>query len=190
MSICLFELCTAAAVLARRASIIIQHVRKSGQLHVLDKAPTAAPASLAQGAIAVDPCTVADVLSQRLIIGALRQLFPALVVRGEEDENEADPQQKAAIEAEPAMHALLPHLLAPVLDGAFANTWRQTMRGVAPNAHLPLPGDSSVRVDAVPLADVIVWIGSSVHQYQRQQLFPLFSRFSDCFLISYPLCHL
>ena len=83
--VCLFELTAAAAVLAQRASLLIQHIRASGQLHVIDKA------GATDGGVVVDPCTMADVMAQRLIAGNLRQLFPALCVRGEEDEDEQNP---------------------------------------------------------------------------------------------------
>jgi 3'-phosphoadenosine 5'-phosphosulfate (PAPS) 3'-phosphatase len=66
--------------------LLIQHIRASGQLHVIDKA-----ASGATDGVVIDPCTMADVMAQRLIAGNLRQLFPALCVRGEEDEDEQNP---------------------------------------------------------------------------------------------------
>lgn len=94
------QLLAASLSLARSAGQIIRDVSRSGRLEVVDKAdPTATP--LRPSASVDDPMTVADIASQRLIVGGLLSLFPGLTVVGEEDV--------------PAVAAALP----PSLDAAF-----------------------------------------------------------------------
>jgi 3'-phosphoadenosine 5'-phosphosulfate (PAPS) 3'-phosphatase len=144
--ISLVELTKAAAILANRASVIVRHIHRSGNLNIVDKAENAA----ASPSSAIDPCTLADVLSQRLIAGSLRKLYPAIRVCGEEDENEDDVQQRAAIQAEPAVHATFPHLALPVLAG-----------GVHIPSWIPLFSSSATSGDddSVLETDITVWVG-------------------------------
>lgn len=140
--ICLTQLTSAAAVLAQRAGALIRHVRASNALNILDKE---AALSKSDAASVQDPCTVADVLSQRLIVNSLRSLFPALRVCGEEDESESDVQQQAAVAIEAHVHAHVPGVALPVLESASAAQWRDAFHARA-------------RVDEVPLDEVIVWV--------------------------------
>ena len=145
--ISLVELTKAAAILANRASVIVRHIHRSGNLNIVDKAENAAASP---SSAIIDPCTLADVLSQRLIAGSLRTLYPAIRVCGEEDENEDDVQQRAAIQAEPAVHAKFPHLALPVLSG-----------GVHFPSWIPLFSSSATSSDEdlVLETDITVWVG-------------------------------
>jgi 3'-phosphoadenosine 5'-phosphosulfate (PAPS) 3'-phosphatase len=84
------QLLSASVALARQAGSIIRSVRQSGDLQTQNKGVD-------------DPCTVADVRSQRLIIGGLRSVWPSLVVVGEE--NTPDVQ---AVRASTAWSQLFP----------------------------------------------------------------------------------
>jgi len=90
------QLISACIDLGEKSGEIARRIYESGDLKTIDKSDDAAalPASLnkylsgSAAKDAADPQTVADLLSQKMIVGSLRAQFPGLTVVGEEGDLE------------------------------------------------------------------------------------------------------
>jgi len=69
--------------LARQASVVVRSVFSSGDLKVVEKAENSSQPSTDEKKV-VDPQTIADIMSQKLIVGSLKNTFKDLTIIGEE----------------------------------------------------------------------------------------------------------
>jgi 3'-phosphoadenosine 5'-phosphosulfate (PAPS) 3'-phosphatase len=112
----------------------------------LDKSPVnaASAASAGRPEQVLDPTTVADILSQRMILAGLRSAFPMVAVKGEEEED----ANAMHIEFESSMRAQFPLLFADIGSSVAPPTWLQVWPEAA-------HADATLRV---PVGDIVCWV--------------------------------
>jgi len=92
----LAHILAASYQLAFRAGKVVRTVYDSGKLGIIDKAGcTSVPVAQDKAEEVIDSQTLADRLSQSLIVSSLHKLFPDVRIVGEESDIEVDEKQSA-----------------------------------------------------------------------------------------------
>jgi len=94
-TVSVLSILSACYELASAAGELIRTIFASGDLKTVDKSNPSS-ASSSNALVIDDPQTVADLRSQRMLVGSLRRLWPALTIVGEEGDLEIPPSAPVA----------------------------------------------------------------------------------------------